>query len=177
MTEQWKPVKGYEGIYEVSNMGRVRSLDRKRIFHDELRNMSGRILKENVLRQGYCQVALCVDRGRKDRKVHRLVAEAFIPNPDNKPEVNHKNGIKADNRAENLEWVTASENMKHAYRVLKIPANKGSLGKPNWRRKLKKEQVEAIKADTRSQIQIARDYGVCKQTISNVKHGTYYKVW
>lgn len=78
---------------------------------------------------GYLNVCLRKDNKNYTRLIHRLVAEAFIPNPENKPQINHKNGDKTDNRVKNLEWVTASENEKHSYKVLHKKANKAGLGK------------------------------------------------
>lgn len=103
MQEVWKPIKGFEGIYEVGSKGNVR-------------NANGRPLKPFVIPQGYLMVELFHSYKRTHARVNRLVAEAFIINPDNKTEVNHKNGDKTDNRVGNLEWVTKSENMIHAYR-------------------------------------------------------------
>lgn len=97
--EEWKAVKGFEGKYEVSNIGRVRSL----------LGRQPRIMGQPIS-LGYCMINL----DRKPTGVHRLVAEAFIPNPDNKPFVNHLNGDKKDNFAINLEWVTPQENITHA---------------------------------------------------------------
>ena len=101
--EIWRDIAGYEGLYQVSNCGRVKSFYR-----------GGRILKQS-LKRGYMFVELYLNTNGKIHIVHRLVAQAFIPNPLNKLEVNHINGIKTDNRVENLEWVTRSENEQHAY--------------------------------------------------------------
>lgn len=106
MEEVWKPVKGYEGLYEVSSLGRVRSVKRNLVMHPHPR------------RHGYLAVMLYGKGGHKTRNfkqfsVHRLVAEAFIPNPDNLPEVNHKDECKTNNCAENLEWVTRLENVNY----------------------------------------------------------------
>lgn len=116
--EIWKDVVGYEGYYQVSNLGRVRSLDRvldkPNILTGGQTIRKGKILKQKEL-SGYMYVNLCVHDKRHHCRVHRLVAEAFIPNPDGKPQVNHKYGNKKDNRGYRLEWATASENGKHSY--------------------------------------------------------------
>lgn len=108
--EIWKDVVGYEGRYQVSSMGRVKSLERK----DRLgRTVKERILKPGVVGSGYLMISLYAGGKQKMFFVHRLVCQAFHENPDNKPQVNHINEDKADNRACNLEWSTAKENNNH----------------------------------------------------------------
>lgn len=118
--ELWKPVVGFEGLYEVSNLGRVKTLAKK---HN---NYTDKLLKPIKNPFGYVYVMLS---GRKHIFVHRLVAQAFILNKLNKPFVNHKNGDKEDNRHCNLEWCTRSENQLHGYRTGLLKVNKTMLGK------------------------------------------------
>jgi hypothetical protein len=109
--EQWKSVVGYEGYYEVSSLGQVRGLDR---LNARGQQRKGGMKKQTITSMGYWSVKLHVNSKQKVVKVHRLVAEAFLPNPENKPCVNHINGVKTDNRLENLEWNTYAENSRHA---------------------------------------------------------------
>jgi hypothetical protein len=116
MNEEWKPVIGFEAHYEVSSAGRVRSIDRI-INHSYWGKVKkkGKIRKLQPTKRGYLSVMLRVNKKFQGFPVHRLVALTFIPNLQNKPQVNHKNGIKTDNRVENLEWVTNQENVIHSY--------------------------------------------------------------
>ena len=133
--ELWKPISGYEGIYEVSSLGRVRSLDRVVVDYRGIeKSVGGKILKPGVTNKGYYIVSLNSVDKRHTLTVHRLVANAFVPNLDNKPQVNHINGIKTDNRICNLEWLTNEENMKHA--INNGLANKGGRKKGSQNKKI-----------------------------------------
>ena len=114
MEEVWKDIKGYEGLYQVSNFGNVKSL-RKRIDKGKChRYFNEKILKPIETNKGYLRVKFCKDRKIKKIRVHRLVAEAFIKKPE--LEVNHRDGNKKNNKIENLEWVTKKENLQHAWK-------------------------------------------------------------
>ena len=126
--EEWRDVVGYEGLYQVSSMGRVKSLERR--FIDKIgreRYVKECFLKPCADRGGYLRVGLCDGKKQKTFKVHRLVCEAFHENPDNKPQVNHINEIKTDNRASNLEWATARENSNFGTRNERVAKARSKL--------------------------------------------------
>lgn len=157
--EIWKEVIGYEGHYWVSNLGRIKS-------RYELR----RPIKH---RQGYLMCSLAIKGVKYENKmVHRFVAQAFIPNPDNKPQVNHLNGIKSDNRVENLEWATRSENQKHAFRELNKTRPQGEKH-PNC--KITKEIVLEIRSSNAKHSESALKYGLSSSHIGDIKNGRKWK--
>lgn len=132
MEEIWKPVKGYEGYYEVSNLGRVRSLDRTVIDKGGRPQVKkGCILKSRPDRQGYIVVALSKNRHYLHKCVHTLVADAFIPNPDNLPQINHKDEVKSNNVFTNLEWCTSKYNANYGNRNIKMVKTKIKNGTCN----------------------------------------------
>ena len=119
MNEIWKDITGYEGYYQISNKGRIKSLERRVNDNGGVVLLNSKILKPVINEKGYLRIGLNKDGKRIYKRVSRLVAEMFISNPENKPQVNHKNGIKTDNNVSNLEWVSISDNVKHSYQVLK----------------------------------------------------------
>jgi predicted XRE-type DNA-binding protein len=166
----WKDIKGYEGLYMVSQCGQVKSLDRivngrwgaKRII-------KGRVLKPFKDKYGYFQAILCKNSQVKSAKAHRLVGKTFISNPNNFLQINHINGVKTDNRVENLEWCTCAQNMAHA--------SKNGLkakGENNGSAKLTEKNVLEIRSmllQGFTQAEIAEKFGVGQTRISDIKTG------
>lgn len=168
--EIWKSIPDYEGIYEVSNLGRIKGLAR---FVNS-KDGGKRPLREQIIKphidKGYFRVNLWKQQKIKRIAIHILIAKAFIPNHENKQQVNHKNGIKTDNSIENLEWVTLSENIIHAYKE-KLLVRKGDKHTQN---KLTEKDIPEIRRLLNlgvNQSEIAKKYGVIRQTISCVKTG------
>ncbi len=165
--EAWKDIKDYEGLYQISSLGRAKSLPTN--------NTYGKILKPGINSWGYRCISLYKNCQQKHAVVHRLVALHFIPNSDNKLEVNHKNGIKLDNRLKNLEWCTPSENMIHAVKNGFLKSQKGAL---NNNAKLNEVQVREIRSlystGNHKQKEIASKYNLSPQHINHIIH---YKRW
>ena len=132
MEEVWKWIDGYENMYQVSNLGRVRSVDRYvycEVSPNKLQHLFGKVLKIRTDKKGYATVGLCKDGKQKVGKIHRLVAQAFIPNPLNLPQVNHIDGDKTNNNMFNLEWCDNSYNQKHAWKYGLQPNYEESNGR------------------------------------------------
>ena len=121
MTEEWRPIEGYEGLYEVSSYGRVRSLDRYvKTCYGSYRLYKGKVLSPGKKSDGYLLINLSCNGKYNTIRVHRLVAQAFLPNPDNLPEVNHKDENKTNNSVENLEWCDRKYNMNFGTRIKRL---------------------------------------------------------
>lgn len=175
MKEIWKDIKGFKGHYKISNYGNVKSLKRKVLNRGCLRIIGGNILKFRPHRQGYLLVALYKNAIREDIMVHRLVAEAFIPNKQNKKEVNHINGNKSDNNANNLEWVSPSENVRHSF---KFGQRKPARGEKGGSSKLKEYEVLEIRKKYNtgnfSHKELAKEYNCCKTNIGYIIRNKYW---
>lgn len=159
--EVWRDVPGYEGRYLVGNRGRVYSL------------LSDKILTPKDDGDGYPQVALYKDGVRKDRRIHQLVAAAFL-GPSNGLVVNHKNGIKTDNRVSNLEYTTQSQNSSHAWKTGLIPAhvNQGTANPHAKLDEMKVKEIRYLLENTNMyQHEIAKHYGVSQNIISKINRG------
>lgn len=126
MKEIWKDIAGYEGLYQVSNLGRVKRLQTRSADKNGNPHYSPEIVLKpwDKHKGGYYLIGISMNNRREAKLIHRLVAEAFIPNPENKPQVNHIDGDKRNNKVDNLEWVTNAENQRHKIDVLgkKTPA-------------------------------------------------------
>ena len=123
--ENWKDIKGYEGFYQVSDCGRIKSLERD-VYHPRgnvIRHMEEKILVQRIGKVGYAYVSLCLNGKVKNEYVHRLVATAFIENPENKPQVNHIDEVKTNNAVSNLEWCDSKYNINYGTRTTRAIKN------------------------------------------------------
>lgn len=169
----WKDIKDFEGLYQVSEFGQIKSLKR----HVENGSPCGMILKERLLiptkmPNGYYQVSLCKNGKRTVHYVHRLVAQAYLDNPYNEKTVNHKDGNKANNTVSNLEFASYSDNNQHAY-----DTNLHGKGERHYRAILSAEQVAEIKSNGKNDTyeNIAKRYNVSRATIRDVLVGNTWK--
>lgn len=171
MEEIWKDIQGYENYYQISNLGKVRSLDRQvdgtNNNNNPIQNKKGKLLKHNITFSKYHVVSLSKYGLSKTFKVHRLVALTFIPNLENKPQVNHKDGDKNNNCIENLEWCTSKENMVHAY---KNKLCKGMVGEKHPMCKLKIKEVKCIRKSKLSQLDLSKMFNVSTSLIGLIKN-------
>jgi hypothetical protein len=166
MEEIWKDVKDFEGLYQVSNLGNVKRLVSKRVFAE-------RLISSSIDRYGYVKRVLCKDGKMYYFTEHRLVANAFITNDFNKPTVNHINGIKTDNRVENLEWCTNKENTQHSIKI----GLQNKKGTNHHKCKLTEEQVREIReiGFSQTRMALAKKYGVSRTNILGIIRGKFWK--
>jgi hypothetical protein len=176
MIEQWKPIKGYEKYYEVSNTGRIRSLPKMVNGRWGKCIYNGREVKVLTNKShGYGQVSLVGDDGKKTFRFHRLVAEAFIENKESKPYINHIDCNKLNNHVDNLEWVTAKENTQH---LMKMGRSNPQKGEDSANSKLSASDVYEIKGLIRTgkmKSDIARSFNVSQSTIGDIASNKTWK--
>lgn len=177
--ETWKDIKDYKGLYQISNLGKIKKLEKRLIsYYKDGRIYKGykkeKILKNRLYNNGYYGVVLSKNNKQKNIFIHRILAIYFIPNPENKLEVNHKDGNKQNNDINNLEWVTKSENQKHAFKIglkkVSIKNNYMLAQKPVYCKELNKtfksisEASRILNLHISSISEIARKIGYRKTT-------------
>jgi len=175
-----KPLNGFEGLYEISNLGYVVGVERY--------SKNGRFNKRHIMKNyvnpknGYVYISIYKNGVTYNKRLHRLLGEHFIENPFNKPYINHKDGNRQNNALDNLEWVTSKENSRHMYDVLGFRPSKEKMdrmrennrGEKHHKSKLTREQVFEIKRKFKggkSEVSLAKEYGVTKNAIRSIKIG------
>jgi predicted XRE-type DNA-binding protein len=176
--EIWKDIKGFEGIYQVSNQGKVKSLERKTFNNGTktVNKIKEKILKKPLDKNGYVRYCFFKDNQRFSLIEHRLVAIAFIPNPGNKPQINHKDGVKTNNSVNNLEWVTPRENTIHAILnglSFQVGGEKHHMSKLTL--KQVKEIFEIYKTEKITQKKLADIYNVSQSQINRILNKKRWK--
>jgi len=169
MSEIWKDIEGYEGCYQISNYGNFKSLKREYFTNGARRFTEEKILKDRLSTDGYLRASLSLNGKIKNTTIHRLVAKTFIPNLENKPEVNHIDGNKKNNNFNNLEWVNRSEQMIHAMKNNLNNIRKNVEGLPNPSNKLVIDYNTGIFYESAKQASIAKGikYSTLKGMLTN----------
>jgi transposase len=175
MATNWKSIKGYEGLYEVSACGKVRSLDRVIIDSKRVERQYAQKIRKTFLSNGYEYVNLSKKNVTKKLRVHRLVAFAFVKNGHNKPYVNHKDGNKLNNKCSNLEWVSSKENSRHAVDNGLIDYSKGESHYLSKLTDKKVIEIHLLLQEGLSCRKIAKIYNISKEIISRINRGVAWK--
>jgi hypothetical protein len=171
-SEIWKDIDGFKGNYSISNHGRVRSNARKIFRRGVYQNVKEKMMKTPPNNWGYCYVLPTISYGKtKTLRVHRLVAQHFIPNPNNYPYVNHIDGDKTNNKASNLEWCDQKHNINHA---MIMTGGWQKRGEDSGKTKLTNKQVTNMCGmfDTHTIKELAEKFNVEVENIKNIKNGT-----
>ena len=175
--EIWKPVVGYEGVYEISSFGRIRSLDRITSYisrtqegkeYSTTHTHKGKLMKQHNNHFGYKVIALCIDGKYKTYMVHRLVAEAFIPNPNNYPVVNHKDENKQNNCVENLEWCTQQYNINYGSGNIRRIDTRNQNKSYHYQREVGQYTLDGVLI---KKYPSASDTGYCRESIRDCCNG------
>lgn len=171
--EQWKDIEGYEGIYQISSLGRIKSLPRTFYSgknHHIKKTYPEKMMKPKRYETGYLYIDLCANSQVKRFKIHRLVAKTFIPNPENKPCIDHINAVRDDNRMENLRWVDNFENMRNPYTRSAQARNKTGDKNPMMKYCRPVLQIDPETGKTIAEFpsvkEAARQLGICSGNIS-----------
>jgi hypothetical protein len=172
MEEIWKDVPGYEGQFQASNLGRIKSLKRLGAWVERIRKL-------HLNKKGnYWEICITDKCGRYFKtmlKVHRMVASAFIPNTEEKPTVNHKDGNRLNNYVENLEWCTQKENMQHAWRTGLISSAKIRAGGRSYEKRISDFSVSQMRNEYRPGLfgykRLAKKYGISKSLVCAIIKG------
>jgi len=179
--EIWRDIKGFEGFYKISDMGNIKSLERKVTYKTRGSSFRTDVIKEKILKpqKSHCKYLTVTlygaNRKPKQFLLHRLIAETFVPNPENKKEVNHKDGNKLNNSLNNLEWCTRSENATH---MVKNGLCNFKLGSESPNSKFSQEDADKIRSEYLngkiSQSKLGKKYGVAQGTISTIIRNKRY---
>lgn len=180
--EIWKDIPDYEGIYQVSTLGRIKLLDRVCTHYNSIHGskfLSERIMKQEIGSNGYYRVNLTKNSKSKHPTVHRLVGLTFISNPENKPQINHLNGNKLDNRVDNLQWVSISENTIHAIETGLIKVRKGDECSMRKIDSVKAKEIKELlfkKSENKLSLQkIADICGTTRNIVKDIHNGNSWK--
>lgn len=162
--EIWRPIPGFDN-YEASTFGKIRSLKREGAL----------ILKQRFNTSGYLRINLIINKKHTATLVHRLVALAFLPNHDNKPQVNHKDSNRANNKLSNLEWCTPSENIQHAHNNGRVAVRRGENHHCSVFTDSQVVEIKRRLNNGEGQSDLGREYGVSNKTIHNIHKETRWK--
>lgn len=164
MSEIWKEISGYKGLYEVSNFGKIKSIEKIVPFRGSFTTKKWKV--KNIRKRGdYLGVTLCKLSVKKTFLVHQLVASAFIPNPENKPTVNHKDCDTSNNHVDNLEWATQKENIDYA-----VSLQRHCHGETHGCHKLTEDQIRQIRSHKQGGNNLAKMYDVSYSTIKRIRN-------
>lgn len=177
MEEVWKDIKGYEGLYQVSNLGRVKSLDRY-VAHknNSIRFIESKIKNQTVNQSGYLVTHLCKNSKSSSFLVHRLVAQTFIHNPNNLPEVNHKDEVKTNNCVDNLEWCDHYYNSNYGTRTERLRPHLNKVRKKSndvLSKTVHQYTLDGVLINTYKSTRATAKYGFCPPSVARCCRGVH----